>query len=53
MMLDGKYLRGLFDHERLKPTIIRRSQGKCLWFGTIKRNDKYRHENVINIKLES
>ena len=27
MTLDGKVLRGLFEHERLKPTIIRTSQG--------------------------
>ena len=27
MTLDGKILRGLFEHERQKPTIIRRSQG--------------------------
>ena len=27
MTLDGKILRGLFEHERLKPTIIRTSQG--------------------------
>ena len=27
MMLDGKVLRGLFDHERLKSAIIRTSQG--------------------------
>ena len=27
MTLDGKILRGLFGHERLKPTIIRTSQG--------------------------
>ena len=27
MMLDGKILRGLFKHERLKPAIIRTSQG--------------------------
>ena len=27
MTLDGKLLRGLFEHERLKPTIIRTSQG--------------------------
>ena len=27
MTLDGKILRGLFEHERLKPTIIRMSQG--------------------------
>ena len=27
MILDGKILKGLFEHERLKPTIIRMSQG--------------------------
>ena len=27
MTLEGKILRGLFEHERLKPTIIRTSQG--------------------------
>ena len=27
MILDGKILRGLFEHERLKPAIIRSSQG--------------------------
>ena len=27
MTLDGKILRGLFKHERLKPAIIRTSQG--------------------------
>ena len=27
MILDGKILRGLFEHERLKPAIIRTSQG--------------------------
>ena len=27
MTLDGKILRGLFEHERLKPTNMRMSQG--------------------------
>ena len=27
MTLDGKILSGLFEHERLKPAIIRTSQG--------------------------
>ena len=27
MTLDGKILRGLFEHERLKPAILRTSQG--------------------------
>ena len=27
MTLDGKLLRGLFEHERLKPAVIRTNQG--------------------------
>ena len=27
MMLDGKILRGIFEHKRLKPTVIRTDQG--------------------------
>ena len=27
MTLDGKHLRGLFEHERLKPAILRTSKG--------------------------
>ena len=27
MMLDGKILRGIFEHVRLKPAIIRTNQG--------------------------
>ena len=27
MTLDGKFLHGLFDHERLKPVVIRTNQG--------------------------
>ena len=27
MMLDGKILKGIFEHERLKPTIIRTNHG--------------------------
>ena len=27
MLLDGKLLRGLFKHERLKPAILRTSEG--------------------------
>ena len=29
MTLDGKLLRGLFEHERLKPAVIRTNLGKC------------------------
>ena len=27
MTLDGKILKGIFEHERLKPTVIRTNQG--------------------------
>ena len=29
MTLDGKILRGIFEHERLKPTIIKTNQGNA------------------------
>ena len=45
MTLDGKILRGLFEHERLKPTIIRTNQGK------IKNLAKLRQVMNANLKL--
>ena len=36
MTLDGKILRGLFEHERLKPTIKRTSQGNVYNFPQLK-----------------
>ena len=27
MMLDGVMLRGIFEHDRLKPTVVRTNQG--------------------------
>ena len=33
MTLDGRILRGIFDHKRLKPIIIRMSQGNVQKFG--------------------
>ena len=30
MTLDGKLLRGLFEHERLKPAVIRTNQGNVM-----------------------
>ena len=43
MMLDGKILRGLFEHERLKPTIIRTSQGDICTLAQLKQ--------IINIGI--
>ena len=45
MTIDGKILRGLFEHERLKPAIIRTSQGN------VQNLAELRQIMNINIKL--
>ena len=35
--LDGKSLRGLFEHERLKPAVIRTNQGNVTNFSKLKQ----------------
>ena len=37
MMLDGKILRGLFEHERLKTAIIRTGQGNVCNLAQLKQ----------------
>ena len=37
MTLDGKMLRGLFEHERLKPVIVRTSNGNVINFAQLKQ----------------
>ena len=37
MMLDGEILRGLFEHERLKPAIIRTSKGNVHYLRQLKQ----------------
>ena len=37
MMLDGKLLRGLFEHERIKPAIIRTSKGNVTYLAHLKQ----------------
>ena len=37
MTLDGRLLRGLFEHERLKPTNIRTSQGNIQHLAQLKQ----------------
>ena len=44
MMLDGKILRGLFEHERLKPANIRTSQGNICNLAQLKP--------IINIRMK-
>ena len=43
MKLNGKILRGLFQHKRLKPTIIRTSQRNVYNLPTAKTNIAYRY----------
>ena len=38
MTLEGRVLRGLFEHERLKPTNIRTSQGNVHSLVQLKQN---------------
>ena len=45
MTLDGKSLRGLFEHERLKPTMLRTSEGNF--------NNLSQLKHVINIGLSA
>ena len=42
MKLDGKILRGLFEHKRLKPANLRTSQGNVCNLAQIKTNHKYK-----------
>ena len=37
MTLDGKLLRGLFKHERLKPAVIRTNQGNVMNLSKLKQ----------------
>ena len=37
MTLDGKLLRGLFEHERLKPAVIRMNQGNVTNLAKLKQ----------------
>ena len=37
MILDGKILQGFFEHERLKPTILRTSKGNVNNLVTLKQ----------------
>ena len=44
MMLDGKILRGLFEYERLRPAIIRTSQGNMYNLSQLKQ--------IVNIGMK-
>ena len=52
MTLDGKILRGLFEHERLKPTIIRTSQGNVYKVTAIKTSRKWMHDGITINNLQ-
>ena len=44
MTLDGIMLRGIFKHERLKPTVIRTSRGNVPKADRIETSNEYRYE---------
>ena len=44
MILDGVMLRGIFEHERLKPTIIRTNQGNVQNLAELKQ--------IMNMELK-
>ena len=44
MTLDGIILKGIFEHKRLKPTVIRTSRETCPKVGGIKTSFEYRYE---------
>ena len=44
MTLDGVMLRGIFEHERLKPTIIRTNQGNVQILAELKQ--------IMNMELK-
>ena len=46
MTLDGKILRGLFEHERLKSANIQTSQGNVHDFSAIKTSYEHRNESI-------
>ena len=48
MTLDGKILRGLFEHEKLKPANIRRSQGNVHNLVQLKTSYEHRNESIKN-----
>ena len=50
MTLDGKKLRGLFKHERLKPDILRTSEGYVNNLLQLKTSNKCSINNVVIIK---
>ena len=42
MTLDGKILRGIFEHERLKPAVIRTNQGNVQNLADLKTGYEHR-----------
>ena len=45
MTIDGKLLRGLFEHERLKPAMIRTDKGNVSTLSALKR--------VMNLEIST
>ena len=50
MTVDGKILRGLFEHKRLKPAMLRTSEGNVNNLSQLKTSNKYRFISHILIR---
>ena len=47
MTLDGKLLLGLFEHERIKPAVIRTSEGNITNLAHLKQDNFSRDVSVV------
>ena len=43
MTIDGKLMRGLFEHERLKPAVLKTEKGNVSTLSALKRSDESRY----------
>ena len=48
MTIDGQLMRGLFEHERLKPAVIRTNQGNVKTLSTLKKSINLQIPPAIN-----
>ena len=49
MTLDGKLLQGLFEHERIKPAVIRTSEGNVTNLAHLKPGDFSRDDSIVKV----
>ena len=49
MTFDGKLLQGLFEHKRIKPAVIRTSEGSVTNLAHLKQINVNRNDNVVKL----